>query len=386
MSLHCLPTELLIDVLMHLRREADRPWLASVALVCRAFKPVIEAILYREAAIDTYQGLRRFCISVVDEPSRGIAVRKLTLNLNISRGPSVDLEPYFEPALRLLINLTSLKIIADDPTILSLLIDAPFRLRTLHVLCSYYPLCFEDAIASHPTLEQLNLRFEEGCAALPPQKSRQGILPNLCTLSTYSEDFLALYGRYTCSNLTCLFLRYVAHQDTSSVFSLLGETLVSVRVSRYIEDECTQSCIWPTSILQNSRLPRLKRLEVHDIPDRTIDYLMPSLDAIMVSDFRDAYPDIEKLIWDPGCGLYCQCELHMPPIDDHGDQTMLHKFAEILLNHFPSMKSIFVAHAPPRDHQDCWLEGDVFERAPDGTAQQPEVGVLYDEDEWEKVR
>ena len=271
MSLHCLPTELLIDVLMHLRREADRPWLASVALVCRAFKPVIEAILYREAAIDTYQGLRRFCISVVDEPSRGIAVRKLTLNLNISRGPSVDLEPYLEPALRLLINLTSLKIIADDPTILSLLIDAPFRLRTLHVLCSYYPLCFEDVIASHPTLEQLNLRFEEGCAALPPQKSRQGILPNLRTLSTYSEDFLALYGRYTYSNLTCLFLHYVAHEDTSSVFSLLGETLVSVRVSRYIEDECTQSCIWPTSILQNSRLPRLKRLEVHDIPDRTID-------------------------------------------------------------------------------------------------------------------
>ncbi|KAI0323988.1 hypothetical protein GY45DRAFT_485991 [Cubamyces sp. BRFM 1775] len=365
MPFSSLPLELLLYIFQPYAHEANQSWLASVTILCKALKPVVESVLYHQATITSDAGFKTFCRSITTEPSRGVAVRKLALVYHHMESPSVDIAP--KSAFLSLVNLTCLKLVMDHPSYLAWAVDAPFRLRSLIVLSWNYQPFFEDVIASQPSLETLTIGFGRDIKYV--QASRLDIPCSVRALSASSFDFLALHSRFRFSNLTCLTLRDASHDDIQA-FSLLGDTLVSINVSHSIENRCTSaSCMWPTSFLRHTRWPKLQYLEVRYKWGR----------------YKDC-PELRRLVWDPICPPRCQCGLHSPLDNVRGGRSepLLSEYATMLFDRAPRVESLFVVrrNSAPWNRRSGWICSDVFVRTSEGSVVETRYEVLYSEDEW----
>ncbi|KAI0667491.1 hypothetical protein C8Q78DRAFT_1082211 [Trametes maxima] len=259
-----LPQELLRMVFSYFEHKHCRlSWLASVATVCKAFYPEAEAALYRWVAMGRCSQVSVFCRSVVKRSHRAVCVRTLVISV---RGGST-IRQHLQHALPLLTNVSELELVVDDSSLFDLLLCAPFRLRCLVLGGVYCPLSLEDILASQPYVRSVSLEFVGASKEhLRSQISRPDLFPHLDTLAinTTGFSFTLVKHPYPIAHLS---LNRARHDDIAHAIKLLGPTLVSLKIVRFIDGQCTSACFWPTSMFTNARLPRLQHVDITDTYD-----------------------------------------------------------------------------------------------------------------------
>lgn len=266
-----LPPELLRMIFDHFADRQYRFWLVWISTICKALMPEVEAALYRTVAVSSCKNATRFFRALVKRPYRALAVRNLVVY--VTGGASIK-QP-LKSALQLLTSLKHLEITVDDPSIYPLLLNAPFRLRTLLTGGYYYPDCVEDILASQPSLERFSTMFtprrEEPLDMERARTiSRPDILPNLRSITGWVARFpLTLITHpYPIVHLA---LVGVTRRDITHAISLFGNTLVRLVLIRLIDEEAPPECYWPTYMFRNAHLPKLEYFLVVDRYDEEAD-------------------------------------------------------------------------------------------------------------------
>ncbi|OJT05135.1 hypothetical protein TRAPUB_4061 [Trametes pubescens] len=144
-----------------------RSWLARISTLCKALMPDVEAALYRQTAVFSWN-TTLLCHALIKRPYLALAVRSLIV---LCTDGCAGIKQPLKSAFQLLTSLIRLELIVDDPSIFASLLGAPFRLRILLAGGHHYPACFEAILASQPSLELLVLFFTTGLMEHPRGRS-----------------------------------------------------------------------------------------------------------------------------------------------------------------------------------------------------------------------
>ncbi|KAI0667486.1 hypothetical protein C8Q78DRAFT_1082208 [Trametes maxima] len=319
-----LPQELLRMVFSYFEHKHCRSsWLASVATVCKAFYPEAEAALYRWVAMGRCSQVSVFCRSVVKRPHRAVCVRTLI----ISR------------VLPLLTNVSELELVVDDPSLFNLLLCAPFRLRCLVLGGVHCPLSLEDILASQPYVWSVEFEFVGASKEhLRSQISRPDLFPHLDTLAidTTGFSFTLVKHPYPIAHLS---LNRARHDDIVHAIKLFGPTLVSLKMVRFIDGQCTSACFWPTSMFTNARLPRLQHVDITDTYDPETE-LARNEREMSGPGLREACPALETFTW--GLEDYVMVHLYILTAGTVWSLTMsvADAYANVLFACFPALTRV----------------------------------------------
>ncbi len=245
----------------HLADE-KKPWLASLATLCKTLLPEVEAALYREIEIGTCKYASALCRAISKRRYRAVFVRKLVVSV---RG-GTSIKQHLKNVLPLLTNLTSLELVVDDPSIFDILLHCSFLLHTLIIGGERYTPRLEDILASQPDIERLSFVFipEHSRDEVQPKVSRPDILPRLRTLTAFASRFPLTFITHPYP-ITHLSIMGASHDDIAHVVNLFGSTLVTVCILRLVGDKCTPACYWPASMFRNAHLPKLEHVKVTDL-------------------------------------------------------------------------------------------------------------------------
>ncbi|KAI9069651.1 hypothetical protein FKP32DRAFT_53992 [Trametes sanguinea] len=385
-----LPPELrrMIFECFESRRDDDERcgWFRQTATVCKTFQEEVEAVLYRSVDFSSCKEILGFRYALLKRPARSTSVRQFSLVLG--RHTKSARKP-LKRILKMLTNLISFEICVNDPAIFELLLDVPFQLRSFHVFGSTFPACMEAILASQPSLlffeHQLTVR--KGDQATFRDISRQNVLPNLRSLAVDLSHFSLSLIKHPFPSLTRLSLRRAQHEDIAHALTLFSGNLVSFKVDRVINEICTSSCYWPTSIIKAARLPRLLHLEVTDnrgYGHRKLQLDM-NMDEATPSSLRAACPELKKFVWgtDPMTlrGLAKDLSLQRER------WTVLDEYAGMLLSTFTQLQRVCVkdTHSFKRGPDGESL-GKVYMRAEDGQrAKMDKHCIVGPAGEWRKV-
>lgn len=229
--------------------DERKAWLASLATLCKTLLFEVEAALYKDIKLKTCEHTLALCRSIVQKPHRASFIRKLFVL--VSGGLTIR-QP-LKKVLPMLTGLSSLGLAAEESSLFDILLDVPFRLRTLMIGHQHCPPRLMDILARQPSLERLSLAFvpkRAGSVSKRPRPPLIGVapLPSLVRLSIVSVD----------------------HNDVAHIVAFFGSTIVTLHVLRIIGDRCTPACYWPMSIFQDAQLPKLENLKITDIYHHSI--------------------------------------------------------------------------------------------------------------------
>ncbi|KAL1938046.1 hypothetical protein VTO73DRAFT_12057 [Trametes versicolor] len=362
-----LPTELHMMILDHLADER-KPWLASLATLCKTLLPEVEAALYREIEIGTCKYASALCRAISKRRYRAIFVRKLVLSV---RGGTTLKKP-LQTALPLLTNLSSLELVVDEPSIFDILLHCSFRLHTFIIGGERYAPQLEDILASQPDIERLSFVFipEHSQDEIQPELSRPDILPKLQTLTAFASRFPLTFitHPYPIAHLSIM---AASHDDIAHVMKLFGSTLVTVCILRLIGEKCTPECYWPASMFRNAHLPKLEHVKVTDLYGPATD-LPCEQETMPVPGLQEACPALKTIMWSVDSSI--ADDLYWPPPGGDGlDDRMMTEYARLLFATLPALAS-FTVHElgdPVRD-DDGAVYGEVYRRAEGGEVKGPE--------------
>lgn len=250
-ELHMMIFECLVD--------EKKAWLVSLVTLCKALGPEVEAVLYREVVIKTCKRTSTLCRSVIKGRCRAVYMRKLVVSI---RG-GASIKQHLKRALPMLTNLAWLELEVGDTSIFDILLDVPFRLRTLLICgCGCSPH-LEDILARQPDIERLSLLFSsDGLEEqVLPRISRPDILQKLHTLVIMAGffPFTGITYAYPISHLAVIGAR---HDDLTHIVGLFSSTLVTLYTFRFVSDICTPMCYWPASMFRDAKFPILKHMNV----------------------------------------------------------------------------------------------------------------------------
>ncbi|KAI0323986.1 hypothetical protein GY45DRAFT_1332028 [Cubamyces sp. BRFM 1775] len=385
-----LPYELLREIFMYYdngTKETKR-WLASIATICKALQPDVEAVLYRTVeTLYMFKHLNMFYRGVAKEPHRATAVRSLHV---VAWTSSAGIKTTLKRLFKQLTGLVHLKLIAQDTEMYNMLLDVPFQLCTLVAggSCSSYPPRFEDILARHPTLRMLHFYFplgESGEAVGAPNLTiaRPDILPNLQKLIVNTSLFSMSRLQYAYPKVTHLCIGKVTHDDVNRAITLFGSNLVSFKLFRSLGPQCTDSCYWPTSMLQNKRLPKLLQLEIVDVYDRE-DVLPGDPEYIpVVPGLSKSCPALRKFIWSVDSDLMDDLNVYLG--DPSDDRTLMDQYALMLFRAFRTLQRVgFVDQSDKTGAYENFAYGEVYFRSR-GRIRLREYGVVSGLTEWYDV-
>lgn len=239
--------------------DERKAWLASLATLCKALGPEIEAFLYRNVLIKTCKCTSTLCRSIVKRPCRAAYIRRLVVSI---RG-GASIKQHLERALPMLTNLAWLELEVGDTSIFDILLDVPFRLRTLLLCgCRCSPR-LEDILARQPDIERLSLLFSsDGLEEqVLPRIERPDILHKLHTLVVMAGffPFTGITYPYPISHLAVIGAR---HEDLTYIVDLFSSTLVTLYIFRVVSEICTPLCYWPASMFRDARFPILEHMNI----------------------------------------------------------------------------------------------------------------------------
>ncbi|KAL1938054.1 hypothetical protein VTO73DRAFT_12065 [Trametes versicolor] len=364
-----LPTELHMMIFDYLADER-KPWLASLATLCKTLLPEVEAVLYSEIEIGTCKYASALCRAISKRRYRAVFVRRLVLS--VSGGTT--LKKPLNTALPLLTNLTSLELVVDEPSIFDILLHCSFRLHTFIIGGERYAPNLEDILASQPDIERLSFIFipEHSQDMVQPQLSRPGILPKLQTLTAFASRFPLTFITYPYP-LTHLSIMAASHNDIAHVMKLFGSTLVTVCILRLIGEKCTPECYWPASMFRNAHLSKLEHVKVTDLYGPATD-LPCEQETMPVPGLQEACPALKTLMWSVDSSI--ADDLYWPPPGGDGlDGRMMTEYARLLFATLPALAT-FTVHelGDPmhRDDDDGAVYGEVYRRAEGGEVKGPE--------------
>ncbi|KAI0368177.1 hypothetical protein BV20DRAFT_999049 [Pilatotrama ljubarskyi] len=365
-----LPSELLRMIVECLEDE-DRSWLASLATLSKTLMPEVEAVLYRDIEVGKCRNASIACRSVVKRPHRAVAVRKLCISL---RG-GTSIKQHLKRALQALPNVFRLELVVDDPSLFEFLLDVPFRLQVFIAGGECYPECFEDILASQPSIEFLSLVFVgAGTERTRREISRPDILPNLRSLSVAAVRYpFSLIKR--AFPITHLSLSRARHDDLAHAMKLFGGTLRSLTALRFLDSACTDACYWPTSIFRNAHLPQLRYVDVTDFYDPTTD-LFGHTDDIVFPGLGQACPALKTLIW--GVDGVVMDDLYMGTLEVlDPDATPMEQYARTIFDALPALQRFVVYDTEEMARGARWEPyGEVFRRAEDKSVSGPDTQLI----------
>lgn len=259
-----LPPEIVRMIFEHLGDVRCRAWLASIATLCKVLVPEVEAALYRTVVVTSCKNVLLLYRSLNKRPYRALTVR--TFEVSTRGGASIK-KP-LNSVFQMLTSLERLELAVDEPSIFSLLLVAPFRLRVLVAGGSHYPTCFEDILASQPSLWRLSLTFtpKEDMESIRTI-SRPDILPNLRSITGFMTrrnprfPFVLITHPYP---LVHLALVGATPGVITHAISLFGNTLIRLTFARVVDAQSLPVCYFPTYMFRNAHLPKLERFMVID--------------------------------------------------------------------------------------------------------------------------
>ncbi|OSD02254.1 hypothetical protein PYCCODRAFT_416651 [Trametes coccinea BRFM310] len=336
-----LPPELRRMILECFNSRGDRRWLAKIATVCKAFHDDVEAVLYRDVSFISRKKILSFRHALCKRPRRATFVREFSILLVKA---TKSIRKPLKSVFRLLTNLISLEIFVPHPALFELLLDVPFQLRYFYVFALDYPPCLEDILARQPSLVFFEQGFNvtTGDRATPRNILRKDILPNLRSLAIELSHLSRPFIKHPLPSLTRLSLGRAQHEDIAQVLSLFGNNLVSLQVVRVIDNTCTCSCYWPTSIINTAHLPRLLHIEVKD--SRSHEYrglqLHSDMDKVGVSHLRTACPELRKFVWGTDTTTLRRLEKSLGR--QRKDWTVMSEYSRILFSVFPNLARLCV--------------------------------------------
>lgn len=257
-ELHMMIFECLVD-----ERKA---WLVSLVTLCKTLRPEIEAVLYRDVLLKTCKRASTLCRSIGKGRFRAVYMRKLVVSI---RG-GASIKQHLERVFPTLTTLSWLELEVGDTSIFDILLDVPFRLRTLLICGCRCSPHLEDILARQPEIERLSLLFSsDGLEEQAlPRISRPDILHKLHTLVVMA-DFLALTSityPYPISHLAVIGAR---HDDLTHIVGLFSSTLVTLYTFRFVSEICTPMCYWPASLFRDARFPILEHMNITTLLHRT---------------------------------------------------------------------------------------------------------------------
>ncbi|KAI0327106.1 hypothetical protein GY45DRAFT_1328029 [Cubamyces sp. BRFM 1775] len=299
-----VPREIWRIIFEPLAEEPPR-WLAMMSTLCKFLHAEVEAILYRKVNIETYAGAGLpFCKAVIRCPHRALAVRELDIEL---WEPWASLG-HLARALDAVVNLQVLTIRVEEDA-LRLLLNVPFRLRVLHLICETAPAFVEDILARQPGLQELGVYLRSLDPRViehsdrPDQDehvtiSRTDILSQLRILHVLTDQF-PLGSILHPYHVTHLSFGTAHHDDIAHALALFCDQLVALKVGRCIDYNCTDACFWPASMFVGIGRPllRLQYVEVQDELDWNMD-IYPDGELYIPSGATSC-PAIKALIWLP---------------------------------------------------------------------------------------
>ncbi|KAI0357256.1 hypothetical protein OH77DRAFT_1422816 [Trametes cingulata] len=347
----------------------DKVWLASLATVCKALMPEIEAVLYRDIEVGKCRYASVLCRSLVKRPHRAVAVRRLCISL---RG-GTSIKQHLKRALQVVMNVSSLELVVDDPSLFEFLLNVPFRLKILIAGGDYYPECFEDILASQPSIELLSVVFVgAGTEHTRREIARPDILPNIHTLSIVTV-------RYPLTLIKCAFpikhlsLSRARHGDLVHAMKLFGSTLETLTVLRFLDDACTDACFWPTSMFRGAHLPQLRFVDVTDFYHPATD-LLGRTEDIVFPGLHEACPALKSLVW--GVDSAAMDDLYFLQASDP-ETMLLEEYARTLFDSLPALQRFAVYDTEEAVRRPRWEPyGEVFTRAEDKSVSGPDYSVV----------
>ncbi|KAJ8473122.1 hypothetical protein ONZ51_g8066 [Trametes cubensis] len=279
-----------------------------------------------------------------------MSVRELDIQVH----GSVSLVGPLSRAFKAVTNLKSLTLFGDE-SLLSLLLDVPFQLQRLKLGCeeSYTPDFVEDILARQPTIRELGLYFRMRTYGsllcgnkIPSEKedkfslSRDDILPRLRILDVM-VNFFPLSRITQPYAVTHLSFGKAHRDDVAHAVQLFGEQLVALKITRCIDEFCTDACFWPTSVFSSAhRLPRLQYLEVQDDSEFGVDLFPPSNVIIPP---KETFPVIKFFMWLPSIGQDVMDYLDHPEDDEDEEEDgylpPLVLYARMLFKTWPTLET-----------------------------------------------
>ncbi|KAI8989752.1 hypothetical protein BD414DRAFT_438973 [Trametes punicea] len=289
-----LPPELLRMIFASFSSSFCAPWLASAARVCKAFQAAVEPVLYRDVELRSCAQTKLFCRALLSRSDRPVAVRRL--ELDVDKGASI--KGPLKRAFKALLSLTHLHFSVGDPSLFALLCDVPFRLRGFVVGGEQYPPNLEAVLRRHPTIEYLRLEFTIDRFKLPlPKLKSPDILPNLRGLSVVTDDMplMVIQHSYPVQYLS---IGIAEPEDVRHALKLFGSSLITLNISRYLDESSTRPYCWATSILRKAHLPKLQHLQIIDNCDRDNDDLPPiDVKNMQVPNMHEVCPELKTFAW-----------------------------------------------------------------------------------------
>ncbi|KAJ8457090.1 hypothetical protein ONZ51_g11736 [Trametes cubensis] len=268
-------------------------WLARMSTLCKFLHAEVEAVLYRNVVIAGGTEVSiPVCGAVIRYPHRALAVRELDIEL----WETWTLLSHLAPAFEAMVNLQALALRGEED-VLRLLLDAPFRLHRLHLICGGAPDFIESILVRQPSLQELGLHLYslDGRAITHSDRpnrdeyatiSRTGILPQLRFLHVLTDRFPLGSIRHA-YYITHLSFGSAHHGDIAHALTLFGDQLVALKVARWMDYTCTDACFWPASMFVGLArpLPRLQYVEIQDESDwdANVSNLVPPVERVQRS-------------------------------------------------------------------------------------------------------
>ncbi|KAH9899944.1 hypothetical protein C8Q73DRAFT_787781 [Cubamyces lactineus] len=165
--------------------------------------------------------------------------------------------------------------------VLRLLLDVPFGLRKLPLTCETAPGFVEDILAHQRGLDELGvyLYSTDDRAVEHIDKtvwdchvtiSRTYVLPQLRILHVLTDrrPLASIRHPYHVTHLSSCVAR---HDDITHALALFSGQLIALKVARCIDENCTDACFWPASMVIAVERPLL-RLQYVEIQDELDDW------------------------------------------------------------------------------------------------------------------
>ncbi|KAI0631830.1 hypothetical protein C8Q77DRAFT_165080 [Trametes polyzona] len=371
-----LPTELLSMIFDHLVDE-DKPWLAHLLIVCKAFLPGAEATLWNTLAIKKFTDASETINMIREKPYLAAFVHELVLFANDRR---TSLAEPLDDLLPLLADLRRVNLIGDDTELLRVLHRTPSRLRALTVAGkSHALLLVEELLAAQPEVVSLTLilapcNVDDQLHALsrPDDLQRMQRLTFSAETLPFSSTFQYPYP------VTHLSAYAVSHGDLIYALKLFSNIPVAAFIVRTIDSECDLECFWPTRIFADVRLPHLAHLKICDKYDEYTD-LCGDDDTMAVPGLGGRCPALKSIIW--GADRPTMDALFWPHADPDtsAKNVLMDRYACMLFERVPTLERLGVYQCRDADMEAVYekrLEGEVYERAEDRSLVGPEYKAM----------